>query len=122
MTGLHKVQSPARPRWRPIVILAATAVLAVLIFAGAPAVLRIPAAALLFLAAPGLAWTPVLGLHRDRLLAAMCVLTISIACAIAAAQAVMWVSGLQWEPVAWVLIVITVAGAGVQAKVRSRSW
>lgn len=122
MIGLHEVQGPARPRWQPIVILAATALGAVLIFAGTPAALRIPAATLLFLAGPGLGWTPVLGLHRDRLLAAVAVVTISISCVIVAAQGVMWVSGLRWEPVVWVLIAITAVGAAVQVKVRSRSW
>jgi hypothetical protein len=63
-----------------------------------------------------------LGLHRDRLVAAVSVLTLSLGCVIVAAQTVMWVSGLRWESVVWALIVITAVGAAVQAGVRGRSW
>jgi hypothetical protein len=122
MTGLHQAQAPARPRWQPLAILGGTTLVAVLIFAGAPGGLRIPAAALLFLTGPGLGWTPLLGLHRDRLVAAVSVLTLSLGCVIVAAQTVMWVSGLRWESVVWALIVITAVGAAVQAGVRGRSW
>jgi hypothetical protein len=103
-------------------MLAGPFVIALILTAPAPAGLRAVAAGALFLVGPGLAWTPILGLHRDRLLAAVTVVTVSLSLDVIATQMVMWQGGLRWQPVAWLLVLLTVVGAIVQLVRRDRSW
>jgi hypothetical protein len=94
-----------------ILVVAADAVTALAISSAAPAAVRVIAAVFLFGAAPGLGWTPVLGLDRDVLLAATTVLLISLAADVLVAEAVMTLDRLRWEPCAVALLVLSAVGA-----------
>jgi len=110
------------PRPAPLGLLLATAAVGVAVFLPAPAAFRIAAAALLFAAGPGAAVVPLLLLHRDRLVAAVAVLSVSVGADVLTAQAVMATSGLTWQPCAVVLLVLTAAGAAAQLAFPRRSW
>jgi hypothetical protein len=86
---------------------------AVLIFLVPHGVVRFAAASFVLVAAPGLAFVPLLGL-TDLALKTVLVVLLSFAVNVCVAQAVTYVKAYSWRPCAFVVLGLTMVGAMIQ--------
>ncbi|MBV9818807.1 MAG: hypothetical protein JOZ07_10710 [Solirubrobacterales bacterium] len=84
-----------------------------LIFATPHGPLRFAAASFIVVAAPGLAFVPILGL-KDRELNAVLVIMFSLAVNVCVAQAVTYIKAFSWRPCALAVLSVTLIGVMIQ--------
>jgi membrane-bound ClpP family serine protease len=104
-----------------VLVLVASGGAGLALLPGAPGPARVTGAVLLFVLLPGLAWTPVLRLDRDPLIAATSVLMLSLGADVLVAEAVMSLAGLHWLACAAVLLGLSELGAVTQATLALRA-
>lgn len=98
---------------QPCAVLVITGVAALVLGLSAPVAVRVAAAVFLF-AAPGLAWTPVLGLDRGMLETTTAVVLISLTVDVLTAQLCVALAGLSWGLCAAGIVGVVVIGAATR--------
>jgi hypothetical protein len=98
--------------WRQSALLIAIALAAACVLLAGRGPLRSVAAVLVVLG-PGLGLAPLLDI-RDRAVAALLVIVISVTCLICVAQAVTYITFFAWRPCALILVIITAGGTVAQ--------
>jgi hypothetical protein len=93
---------------------ALTSIVATLVVAGTGASLPRILSTLVIVAGPGLAWVPLLGL-RDKALALLLCLLVSVAAVIVVAQVVTYVAAFSWRPCEFALLGMTLCGLWLQS-------
>lgn len=101
-------------RWQLASLVALLTLLSgALIFVAPHGVFRFAAASFVVVAAPGLAFVPLLEL-KDRALNAVLVILLSLAVNVCVAQAVTYIKAFSWRPCAVVVLSVTLIGTMIQ--------